>query len=350
MRKTLTHSILYSTLKIVSFTLAYERRILELCKKSMKTAIHIYQRSEGHVVMFYSRRDFLCFYTILSVCAVKTGIKVLAVALMYDHIHILVEAGSRKEVESFVQLYSSYYSREFNTDSGLSGRLFERPFGAAVKLGEKNIRTCAGYIYNNHTNKKLCDKADEIRWNFLAYAHSRNPFSPKIVRRSARKKLRDALAVVESEFKAGRFLNEATLRRIFAGLTAEEKDQLTDFIIDTYRFVDYAELESMYRSYEEMVYSFNANTFNDYDINEESRDRRGDDTVFREMAKYVLSLGKFRHLKDILTLSEDDKLELATELKVMTRATWRRIGAYLHIGIGAATPEDTGAPPYPAFA
>ena len=317
----------------------------------MKKALHIYQRSEGHVVMFYTRRDFLCFYTILSVCAVKTGVKVLAVALMYDHVHILVEAESRKEVESFVQMYSSYYSREFNGDSGLSGRLFEKPFGAALKLGEKNIRTCAGYVYNNHTNKNLCERAEGIRWNFLAYAHSSNPFSSPIKRDIIRRKLRSALAVVESEFNAGHFLNEATLRRIFPGLTTEEKDQLTDFIIDTYRFIDYASLESLYRSYEEMVYSFNSNTFNDYDINEESWDRRGDDTVFREMAKYVLSLGRFRNLKDILSLSEDDKLEFATEFKVMTRATWQQIGAYLHIhglgGVRIGSPDD---PPCPAFA
>lgn len=316
----------------------------------MKNAIHIYQRSEGHVVLFYTRNDLLSFYTILSICAKRTGVKVLAVAVMYDHIHILLEAASRKEVNTFVQMYSSMYAQEFNKDSGLSGRVFESPFGSAVKHGEKEIRTCAGYIYNNHTNKKLCNKAEEIRWNYLAYAHSSNPFSAPIKREIASKRMRSAIAIVESEYKASRFLNHATLKRVYSGLNSIEREQMTDFIIDKYRFIDYKALESMYRSYEEMVYSFNANTFNDYDIKEESRDRRGDDTVFREMATYILSLGKYRNLKDILSLSEDDKLELATELKVMTRATWRRIGAYLHIGIGAATPEDIDVPPYPAFA
>lgn len=308
----------------------------------MKTAIHIYQRSEGHVVMFYTRSDLLSFYTILSICAKKAGIRVLAAALMYDHIHILVEASSREEITAFVQSYSSLYALEYNKDSGLHGRVFESSFGSALKRGDKEIRTCAGYIYNNHTNKKLCAGAEDIRWNFLAYAHSRNPFSTPIKRDRVSKRMRAAIAVVEAEHRASRPLNHATLRRVFAGLSKTESDQLTDFIIDKYRFVDYAALESLYRSYEEMVYSFNANTFNDYDIKEDSRDRRGDDTVFREMAKYISSREFFRTLKDLLTSPETIRLGLATELKVVTGATWRQIGAYLRMKLRAARPEDPG--------
>ena len=311
----------------------------------MRTAIHIFQRTEGHVVLFYTKSDLLCFYTILSICAKKTGIKVLAVAEMYDHIHILVEAASRGEVTAFVQMYSSLYAQEHNRDSGLSGRVFESPFGTSLKRGDKEIRTCAGYIYNNHTNKKLCSKAEEIRWNFLAYAHSRNPFSVPIKRADASKKMRAAIAIVEAEHKTSRPLNHATLRRLFAGLTKPESEQLTDYIIDAYRFIDYNSIESLYRSYDEMLYSFNANTFNDYDIHEEYQERSGDDTVFREMAKYITSLSLYRNLKDILSVPDNRMMGLATELRVMTRATWRQIGAYLHIKLGSSEQEHIDGSP-----
>ena len=311
----------------------------------MRTAIHIYQRTEGHFVLFYTKSDLLCFYTILSICAKKTGIKVLAFAEMYDHIHILVEAASRGEVTAFVQMYSSLYAQEHNRDSGLSGRVFESPFGTSLKRGDKEIRTCAGYIYNNHTNKKLCSKAEEIRWNFLAYAHSRNPFSAPIKKAAASKKMRAAIAIVEAEHKSSRPLNHATLRRLFGGLTKPEAEQLTDYIIDTYRFIDYNLIESLYRSYDEMLYSFNANTFNDYDINEDHQDRRGDDTVFREMAKYITSLKIYRNLKDILSAPDNRMMGLAAELRVMTRATWRQIGAYLHIKLGSSEQEHIDGSP-----
>lgn len=313
--------------------------------RQTRTAIHIYQRSEGHVVLFYTRSDLLSFYTIMSICAKRTGVKVLAVAIMYDHVHILIEAGSRGEVTQFVQMYSSMYAVEFNNASGVSGRVFEKPFGSAVKRGEKEIRTCAGYIYNNHTNKRLCDRAEDIRWNFLAYAESSNPFSPQLFKDKSRRKLRSALCVVQSEQVAGHYLNHATLRRIFTGLNRTEAEQITDFIINKYRFIDYEALKSLYRSYEEMVYSFNANTFNDYDISESSRDRRGDDTVFREMARHIASLGIYKSIKNVLSLPEDLKLGLASELKVITRASWRQIGKYLRIKVSAARPEDLDYPP-----
>lgn len=311
----------------------------------MRTAIHIFQRTEGHVVLFYTKSDLLCFYTILSICAKKTGIKVLAVAEMYDHIHILVEAASRGEVTAFVQMYSSLYAQEHNRDSGLSGKVFESPFGTSLKRGDKEIRTCAGYIYNNHTNKKLCSRAEEIRWNFLAYAHSSNPFSAPIKRAIASKKMRAAIAIVDSEHKASHPLNHPTLRRLFSGLSKLESEQLTDYIIDAYRFIDYNSIESLYRSYDEMLYSFNANTFNDYDIHEDYQERSGDDTVFREMAKYITSLKVYRNLKDILSAPDNRMMELATELRVMTRATWRQIGAYLHIKLGSSEQEHIDGSP-----
>ena len=294
--------------------------------------------------MFYTRRDFLSFYTIISVCAQMNGVSVLALAQMYDHIHILVTGDNRQSVSKFVQMYSSKYAQEFNGEYGQRGMVFEKPFGASVKIGEKSIRTCAGYIYNNHTNKKLCDKAESIRWNYLAYAHSNNPFSPAIKRESASTRLRSALTIVDLESRLCRPLNHATLQRIFRGLDKTETEQLTDYIIDTYRFIDYSALESLYRSYDDMVYSFNANTFNDYDINENTADRRGDDTVFWDMARYILSLGRFRDLKQVVGLPEDRKIGLATELKVITGGTWKQIGSYLRLNIRAASPQETDTP------
>lgn len=310
-----------------------------------RTAVHVYQRSEGHFVLFYTRSDLLSFYTILSVCSRKTGVRVLASAAMYDHLHHLIEASSREEVTAFVRLYSLLYAKEFNRDSGLSGRLFEAPFGTALKIGDKDIRTCAGYVYNNHTNKKLCSHAEDIRWNYLAYAHSGNPFYEPLIRRKASRKLQAALKIADAERKAERPLNHATLRRMFSGLAGKESEQLTDYIIASYRFVDYDALESLYRSHDEMIYSFNANTFNDYDVSEPSHDRRGDDTVYREMAEYVLRTGRYPVVKDILKLPDKEKIALACELKSVTHASFRQIGAYLRIKLayaGTGKVDDPG--------
>ena len=297
-------------------------------------AIHVYQRSVNGDVIFYTLLDFLVFYSIFSVYVRKYGIKVLGLAIMYNHLHVLASASERSKVEPLISSSTSYFVKAYNLDSGMNGPIFHRPFGSAVKLGDKNIRTAAGYLYNNHTNKKLCDKAEEIRWNFLAFAHNSHPFSKLIIRKEASLALRNALKEIDSNRRADRPLNYATLRRLYKPLGKEEKEQLTDYIITAYNAIDYEALESLYRSPEDMLYSFNANTFNEYDIDEDSEERSGDDRVYNRLAKQVLALGRFASVKDILLLSEDERFRLAVELHAHTGVPYKQIGAFVHLKIG----------------
>lgn len=297
-------------------------------------AIHVYQRSVNGDVIFYTLLDFLVFYSIFSVYVRKYGIKVLGLAIMYNHLHVLASARERSKVEPLISSSTSYFVKAYNLDSGLNGPIFHRPFGSAIKYGDKNIRTAAGYLYNNHTNKKLCDKAEEIRWNFLAFAHNSHPFSKPIIHKEATHSLRNALKEIDANRRADRPLNYATLRRLYKPLGKEEKEQLIDYIINAYNAVDYAALESLYRSYDDMLYSFNANTFNEYDIEEDSEERSGDDRVYNRLAKQIMAMGHFASVKDILRLSDYERFRLAVELHAHTGVPYKQIGAFVHLKIG----------------
>lgn len=296
-------------------------------------AIHIYQRSVEGFVIFYTLHDYLVLYTMVSVFARKYGMQILGMAIMYNHIHLLVVADSRDQIQHFVSEYTKTFARIYNAEAGIEGHLFHNPFGSAVKYGDKTIRTAAGYLYNNHTNKKLCNRAEDIRWNFLAYAHHSHPFSNQIKRKEASAALRKALKIVDIERAADNYLSYATLRRIYKGLIATEKDQVTDYIVNAYRFVDYEALEGLYRSYDDMLLSFNANTFNEYDIDEEVEERNGDDRVYNVLSRHIISSGKFENLKEILLLPSDDRLSLAVALRASTGISYRQIGAFLHMRI-----------------
>ena len=72
---------------------------------------HIYQRTVQGVNIFYDREDYLVFYMIISVSARKFKVKIIKMCLMIDHIHILVEADSCKEMADFVRHYTSVFVR-----------------------------------------------------------------------------------------------------------------------------------------------------------------------------------------------------------------------------------------------
>lgn len=299
----------------------------------MRNATHIFQRGQEGVVIFYTRQDYLVYYTIFSVYADKFGLKVLGLAIMYNHLHILVVGGDSAKIKRFMTVVTSVFAREYNLDAGLSGPVFQGPFGSSIKYGEKEIRTACGYLYNNHTNNRLCEKAEQIRWNFLAYDHNDHPFSQAIPLRSARMVFRRAVKMVRAAKERGDYLNYAALRRIYRGLTKDEKESITDYIITTYNIIDYKALESLYPSYEEMIYSFNANTYHDYNIPESEDDRNSDDRIYQTLSKLVLKSTTINSLKQVLLLSEDERIRLALMLQARTSAPLKKICAFFRVKI-----------------
>ena len=127
------------------------------------TAVHIYSRAENGYLLFYTISDFLVFFTIASVTARKRGISILGVSPMFDHLHYVSDAYSRREVFDFVRDTESQYAIELNKELGSSGRVFHKSFGSSIKRGEKAVRTTCSYCYNNPGEKKLCNRAEEYR-------------------------------------------------------------------------------------------------------------------------------------------------------------------------------------------
>ena len=285
------------------------------------------------MVIFYTLHDYLVYYTIFSVYAKRMGLQVLGLAIMYNHLHIIVVEGDKEAIKRFMTVVSSVFARQYNASIGISGDVFQHHFGTSVKYGEKEIRTICGYLYNNHSNNKLCKKAEEIRWNFLAYAHNDNPFSKKIALRSARMVYRRALKMVDAAHERGDFLSYAALDRIYSGLTKSERECVTDHIITTYNIIDYGALESLYPSYEEMLYSFNANVHHDYEIPESAEDRRSDDRYYQQLSRLVLASKEVSSLKQLLLLPEDARLRLALKLQAQTGAPLKQICAFFRVKI-----------------
>jgi putative transposase len=92
------------------------------------------------------------------------------------------------------------YVKEYNAAHGRSGPLFEGRFGSAPKRGLKLLRTAIAYLYNNPVEKLLCRRAQDYKWNFLAYGKLSNPYSAKLVMRNVPYHLRSVLKEREDCF------------------------------------------------------------------------------------------------------------------------------------------------------
>ena len=196
------------------------------------TAKHVYMKGRNGWGIFYRIEDCLVYFTIFSVLVRQMKICVLAFSIMFNHTHSLLKDILAAKLSKFELRLQTIFSKEYNTEYGRSGPIFNSPYGKSVKKGVKNIISSIAYNCNNPVAGHMCKRAAENRWTMLAYYNNPNPFSKKLVKRESRHRLRDSLKLVDIYYSQGKHLGYATLRRIFHGLDPEEKRQATDYIVE----------------------------------------------------------------------------------------------------------------------
>lgn len=289
---------------------------------------HVYQRAVNGFNIFYQLEDYLVFYTIFSVFLRRFKITAIALCLMIDHFHALLICESKVTFSRFIGSVTSLYSRLFNATLSRKGQLFDKSYGSAPKIGEKQIRAAILYVFNNATEKNICVDPIDYMLNFLAYMQSDHPFSEKFSHKTASQKLINARKEVAQAHSADRWLNYAQLFRLYKGLSLKERQQLTDFIIVTYLPFDNTRLLSYFKSLEMMKLAIISNTGSEYSIREEFNPYS--DLLYNEIFQFVRE-GMGVSSKSLLTLPLDEKICLANKIAVHTHVPYRQIAKFLHI-------------------
>lgn len=290
---------------------------------------HNYQRTISGFNIFYETEDYLVYYTIFSIVAKTLGLDVYGLCLMIDHIHSLITADTNEMYSKFMAKVTSVFVKEYNKEHGRTGALFSKAFGSAPKLGLKLIRTAIAYLFNNPVERHLCKRAQDYRWNFLAYAKSDHPFSDELIIRKASASLKRALQMVDGTYARNRYLTYAHLQRLFAGLDEKEKNQLIDYIIVRYNVIRYDILTTKcYDGYENMLIAINSNAGSEYEIKEHKWSRS--DVEYRELYKYVHDHGH-DNAADVITMSTETKMDLFVDMLKETQASKLHICKFLHL-------------------
>lgn len=295
---------------------------------------HCYQRSHDHGVLFYTVRDHLVYFSIFCVMAQRHNVHVIKLVQMPNHTHHSNFVQTRKQLCDFSRDLTSTFARERNRTFGLKGPVFETPFSSAVKRSDKNIRTCLIYLDNNPVERKLAKRAEEYRWNYLAYSQSNHPFSEKLTLRNASMPLRRAIASVKRMHSQGRYLGYRFLEKLFENIsTKREQNQLIDFIVSTYSVIDHAAAIQYFDCYERELIAAHATKGSEYDIKEPFIGKS--DACFARFSAILLKKGCCTDIHELLSWSPEKKMEMAELLQRETSAPRRLVSAYLHLPVDA---------------
>ena len=117
---------------------------------------------------------------------------------------------------------------------------------------------------------------------------------------------------------------------IFKYLDNEEKQRLTDHIINKYNCIDYKWLLSYYgNSYEQACLAFSSNQGSEYDLKEEFV--KENHKNYLEISAILLRKYGYSSVYDVLKLPEEERRSLLTRLSISTHATRRQLFKYLRL-------------------
>lgn len=292
---------------------------------------HCYQRTVDGIVLFYNVYDHLVFFTIFCMAARNHEVQVLSLCQMPDHIHDVLRAKSVMELSAFVGDFTRTFARVHNETCHRKGALFESPYGSAPKKGDKHARTTLIYVGNNPPERRICKKAEEYRWNYLAYAQNDHPFSEKLIVRNASSAMQKAIREVRYTFEVGKPLSYAQLKRLFQPLDLREKQQLTDFIITIYNVINHEGSIRFFDSYENMLTAMHSNTGSEYDLNERFIGK--DDSHYGKMSRILQEQLELKDIHDVLAFSPEEKAMAFQLLRQETFAMDEQIANYLRMPI-----------------
>jgi hypothetical protein len=229
----------------------------------------------------------------------------------------------------YEQLVNAWYAQEFNRSCGREGQLYNHPDGNASKRTESRIRDSFAYLGNNPVERKLCRKAIDYRWNFLAYATNAWPFSEPVDPASASTAMRRGMSEVRHCHEQGKHLSYAQIHRIMDKLNRKERQQLIDYIIGLWNIIDYSKAISYYGNIDAMIRAFHDNTGSEYEI-QEDRDPYSD-TVYSDCTRILLKERLIDSVYDIPSLPMAAKSQLYALLRTRTAAKPKQLRKYLHI-------------------
>lgn len=290
---------------------------------------HVCQMTVGKVVLFYTVADYLVFFTMFCTWAEKMGIQVLALCPMPDHIHHACIAPNEMVLTEFERSYTQLFSRLWNKQRKRKGPLFYHSYKRACKQENKSIRTTLAYNYNNPVERHLTEKAEDYRWNFLAYATNAWPFSEPVDPPSASTAMRRGMSEVRHCHEQGKHLSYAQIHRIMDKLNRKERQQLIDYIIGLWNIIDYSKAISYYGNIDAMIRAFHDNTGSEYEIRED-RDPYSD-TVYSDCTRILLKERLIDSVYDIPSLPMAAKSQLYALLRTRTAAKPKQLRKYLHI-------------------
>ncbi len=115
--------------------------------------------------LFARAGDYLTFIALMRRALTLTGCRLHAVALLSNHVHLLITPAKEVALPRFVKYVAQRYAQIRNHRRGATGKLFEQRYLCVVVREPMQLAIATAYVDLNGRRAGLAPKGTYYRWS-----------------------------------------------------------------------------------------------------------------------------------------------------------------------------------------
>jgi putative transposase len=138
-------------------------------------AYHVLNRGNGGMTVFHKDGDYSVFLDLLAKARTKFSVRVLAVCLMPNHFHLVVQPAVDGAVSAFMQWWMTSHVRRYHEHYRSHGHLWEGRFKSFPIQQDDHLLIVIRYILRNPVRAGLANQVLDWPWTSLRFSHVSDP-------------------------------------------------------------------------------------------------------------------------------------------------------------------------------
>ena len=138
--------------------------------------LHVIARGNRRSDIFKDENDYKIYLNCLNEAMeyYKNKYKIIAYALMTNHIHIIIET-SDKDVSDLIKRAHGIYALKFNKKYSYIGHLFQDRYKGIVIKNDSHLMVVSRYVHLNPVKANIVEKPEQYKWSsFSTYIGKAN--------------------------------------------------------------------------------------------------------------------------------------------------------------------------------
>lgn len=125
---------------------------------------HVMMRGNNRETIFIKKSQKLYFIDSLRALSIEEAIRIVAYALMDNHVHIAVK-GEIGNISSAIKKLNIKYAIKYNKDTKRIGHVFQDRYRSEIIVDDKYLLQVVRYIHNNPVKANIVGSPEEYRWS-----------------------------------------------------------------------------------------------------------------------------------------------------------------------------------------